>query len=134
MKKKSKPQLEVKKTKRSLKCTFTEKEITQLGRELAEATTRATQLDAEKKQVVKEFDAKIAQADSEINLCTTKIQSGYEYRTIDCTETFSEPNEHFKTVRRLDLDEIVETRELTSDEKQRVLDFEKEQDEQLAAH
>jgi hypothetical protein len=129
MKKKPKTQLEVKKTKRSLKWTFTEAEITALGRELAEATGQATQLDAEKKQVVKEFDAKIAQVESQINLSTTKIQSGYEYRSVDCTETYGEPDASRKTVRRLDLNEIVEVRELSNDEKQRVLDFEKEQTE-----
>lgn len=118
--------LEVRKNKRSLKCKFTEPEILALGRELAEKNELASQLEAEKKRVVKEFDAKVAEAEAQIQLASGKIQSGYEYRMVECSETFGEPEDNRKTVRRLDLNEIVEVRELSAEETQRVLDFEKE--------
>lgn len=132
---KSKPQkkLEVRKLKRSLKCKFTEPEILALGRELAEKNELASQLNAEKKRFVKEFDAKVAEAEAQIQLASGKIQSGYEYRSVECSETLGEPDENRKTVRRLDLNEIVEVRELSAEERQRALDFEKEGEAELAA-
>ena len=71
MKKPSKnPELEVRKIDRTLKCLFTEPEILALGKELAEKTQLASQIDADKKRVVKEFDAKIAEADAGIQLAS----------------------------------------------------------------
>jgi hypothetical protein len=127
MKKKKAQTLEVRKLERTLKCVLTPEEILTLGKDLAEKTQLASQIEADKKRVVKEFDAKIAEADAGIQLASGKIQNGYEYRTVKCTETIGEPDENKKTVRRLDTGEIVEIRELNAEEKQRVLEFEKEQ-------
>jgi hypothetical protein len=128
MKKKT-AQLEVRKTKRTLQCKFTPPEILQLGKDLAEKTNLARQIEAEKKQVVKQFDARLAEVEAQINQASNNIQAGYEYRTVDCTETIGEPDESKKTVRRLDLGEIIEIRELSSEEKQRALEFENAQEE-----
>lgn len=128
MKKPKPTQLEVRKIKRSLKCKFTDAEILQLGKDLAEKTELYGQIEADKKQITKEFDAKLAEAEAQIRSASGKVQSGNEYRSVDCTETFGEPDESRKTIRRLDTDEIVEVRELTTEEKQRTLDFAKEQE------
>lgn len=129
MKNKKSEKLEIKKVKRTLQCKFTRDEILLLGRELAEKTSLSKQIEADKKQVVKQFDARLAEVDAQISQISNNIQTGYEYRSVDCTETLGEPEESKKTVRRVDLGEVVEVREMTSEEKQRSIDFEKENDE-----
>lgn len=129
---KKKPQLEVKKSKRTLQCKFAPAELLQLGKDLAERTKLYSQTEAEKKQVTKQFDAKLAEIEAQIQQLSNNLQSGYEYRSVDCTETVGEPEENRKTVRRLDTNEVVEVRELTNDEKQRKLEFEKEQEKPAA--
>lgn len=114
---------DVRRIKKSLKCKFTDAEVLQLGRDLAEKTEQYGQLEADKKQVTKDFDAKLAEVDAQIRSASGKVQCGYEYRSIDCTETFGEPDAAKKTVRRLDSGDIVEVRELTDEEKQRHLNF-----------
>ncbi len=120
-------QQDIRRTKRSLKCKFTDAEILQLGRDLAEHTEKYGQIEAEKKQMTKQFDATLAEAEAAQRSASGKIQSGYEYRSVDCTETLGEPDDNKKTVRRLDLAEIVEVRELNEEEKQRLLDFRADQ-------
>lgn len=119
--------LEVRRTKRNLKYKFTDSEILQMGKDLAEKTESYGQFEADKKQVVKEFDAKLAEVEAQIKSVSGKVQSGWETRSIECSETFGEPDDTKKTVRRLDSNEIVEVRELDDSEKQRVLDFRSEQ-------
>lgn len=121
------PKLEVLKTKQSLKCIFTEQEILKLGKHLAEKTARKSQIEAEKKTVSKQFDAQIAEVEAQIEQDTSHIQSGYEYRNIDCTVTYGEPDATQKTVRRMDTGEIVEVVTLNGEEMQRKLNFEREQ-------
>lgn len=119
--------VEIKRVKRSLKCKFTDAEVLQLGKDLAEKTEHYGQLEADKKQVVKDFDAKLAEVDAQIRSASGKVQCGYEYRNIECTEAIGEPTDNKKTVTRLDTMEVVEVRELTDDEKQRHLNFLSEQ-------
>lgn len=119
--------LDVRKIKRSLKCKFSDSEVLQLGRDLAEKTEQYGQLEADKKQVTKDFDAKLAEVDAQIRSASGKVQCGYEYRAVDCTETLGEPDDNKKTVRRMDTGEIIEVRELSAEEKQRLLDFRSEQ-------
>lgn len=118
---------DVRRTKRNLKCKFTDVEILQLGRDLAEHTERYSQIEADKKQMTKEFDAKLAESEAASRSASGKIQSGYEYRSVDCAETLGEPDDNKKTVRRVDLAEIVEVRELNEEEKQRLMDFRDDQ-------
>lgn len=121
------------KIKQSLKCIFTEPEILKLGRSLAETTERKAQTEAEKKTVVKQFDARIAQAEAEIAQATSNIQSGYEYRNVECTVTYGEPDATQKTTRRLDTLETVEVRAMTGEEMQRKLNFQKEKNKETAS-
>lgn len=53
---------DVRRIKKSLKCKFTDAEVLQLGRDLAEKTEQYGQLEADKKQVTKDFDAKLAES------------------------------------------------------------------------
>ena len=122
--------LEVRKVKHTLKYQFNDAESLAHGRHLAEVSEQARQIEADKKRVVKDFDAKLAQAEAEMSLVGNKLTSGYEYREVECTETFGEPDDTKKTIRRHDSPAgpvVVAVKELTNEEKQRTLEFAKEQ-------
>lgn len=127
IKMKQKIKLEIRKSKRQLKCQFTSDELLSIGKTLAEKTARVAQLEADKKQAVKQFDAQISECEAQISLASGHIQSGYEYRLVDCEETLGSPDGNKKTVKRLDTNETVGVETLTSEENQRVMDFANEQ-------
>jgi len=112
---------DVKKSKRNLRCKFTDPELLKIGQELAEKTTELNALELDKKRVTSDFGAKIKAASAEIMLLTNKIQTGYEFRMISCTEILGRPDPTKKTVIREDLEEIIGIEDLTAAEFQREL-------------
>lgn len=69
----------------------------------------------------------IAESEAQIELATGNITSGYEYRLVECEETLGAPDANKKTIKRMDTGEVVCVENLSPEENQRVLDFEKEQ-------
>lgn len=69
---------------RNIRYAFTSEELTSKSRQLAEACTKKTQIETEKKSVVSEFKAKIDAQDSQINLLSGHISNGFETRNVEC--------------------------------------------------
>lgn len=124
---------EVRKSKRYLQCKFAHDELFSFGKTLAEKNALNKQVEADKKSLVKQFDAKLAEIASQVDQISNFLQTGYEYRHVDCIETFGEPDRVKKTVIRTDTGETVEVVPMSPEEMQRVLDFEKEQSEIAAS-
>lgn len=103
--------------KQSLKVELEPEEKIALGAELAELQQEKAKLEAEQKNVKKQFDSKIAQCDSRGTEIGCLIRSGYEYRSVECERTFDYPNAEVVVV-RLDTNEVVEKRGMTKDELQ----------------
>lgn len=113
--------LETKKSKRYLRCNLTEAEILQAGKDLADRTVELRSLEEDKKRVTSDFGAKIAAKEADISTLTNKMQSGYEFRNVTCTETLGVPTPEKKRVIRDDTGELVAIEELRSGELQREL-------------
>jgi hypothetical protein len=108
-------------TKRNLRVSFTEAELLAKGRSLAEATGMLTGLENDKKRVVADFSAKIAGVVAEIQLASTAIATGYEFRMVPCTEWLGEPEPGKKSVYRDDTGLLVGVEEMTQADLQRQL-------------
>lgn len=109
------------KTIRNLKCILSEIELKQAGEQMAQAYL---DLEAEQdalKSSQAQFKARIAGHEAMIGLCANKIQSGCEYRNVDCHE--EEDGFSILTIRD-DTGEAVDARTMTREEQQRKIPFE----------
>lgn len=121
------PKIEIRKTKLSLKCHFTEAEVLQLGKDLAQASANAAAIEDELKTVTAQVKAKLAEQEAQVASNTSKIQSGFEYRQVDCEVRLGDPKPTKKTIIRLDTNAVVEVRDLSSEEHQYMLKLEQEE-------
>lgn len=120
-KKTKKKAVELLKEKRNLRYQFTKEELLEQGKQLAEITSRITQLEEDKKRVVSDFSAKLNAASAESSVISNKITSGYELRLIDCVAYLNTPRAGFKQILRVDTREQVAVEEMTQEDSQRLL-------------
>lgn len=111
------------KTERFLRCHFTDPELLAISKSMSQAVATRAQTENDKKRMAKEFDARIASLDAEIDLASEKVRSGYECRNIACSVTYNAPKPGMKEVRRDDTGELVEAVMMTSGELQEELPF-----------
>ena len=106
-----------------LECLFTEIELKTLSNELACKIIEKTELETKKKSAISDFTGKINDMKAEINLLANKINTGKEYRNVDCIITMNSPNTGLKTAQRLDTKENIWTDEMTAEELQTEIPF-----------
>jgi hypothetical protein len=109
-------------TQRSLRHQFTNEELLEVARQLAEASGRRNTLEAEKSAITKQYASSIADVERAIDDKAAKVSQGYEFRMIDCTIKFDFPHPGHKTVVRNDTGEHIDTTAMTAEEKQMKLD------------
>jgi len=108
-----------------LRYNFSESEIKEFSKKLAYENKQLEELEEAKKTVAAEFSSKIQSAKSQISKLATNINNGYDYREIKCEILFDVPETGYKTIKRLDTNEVVRVEEMTPQELQRDL-FEEE--------
>jgi hypothetical protein len=108
----------VKKSKRNLRCKFTNDELLVIGKELAEHNGSLAALENDKARVVSDFAAKIKGAEAHISIMANKISTGYEFRDVPVTITMHTPVVGRKTIKRDDTSEQVSIEDMTPDELQ----------------
>ena len=124
MKKKNKTVRVVKET-RYLKYAWTPEEIKAKGAELAQVTREIGELEDDAKRVNADFKAKItARAATAITL-SNDITTGYTMRNVMVEMKMDTPTGDKKTVKRLDTGDVLGVENMSEDEKQEILDFEK---------
>lgn len=109
------------KTERFLRCHFTDAELLTISKGMSQAVATRTQTENDKKRMAKEFDARIATYDAEIDLASEKVRSGYECRNVACSITYNQPKDGLKEIRRLDTGELVEVLQMQASEMQEEL-------------
>lgn len=109
-----------------LKCDLTDAEIADAARELARANNRKGSIESQKKEVDAQLKAEIAAQESVISRLSALIESGHEYRNIDCRVELDTPEPGRKTVVRLDTGEIVNVKPMTDADRQMVIDLQTE--------
>lgn len=118
------------KTDRLLRYTFTDAEILEIGRQMAQAAQQRDRVEDERKSVMAQLKSRHEEASAKINLCSTRISAGYEMRSIMCEVHYDKPSTGRKTLYRLDNGEMVGIEDMSSEERQLQLRFE---DKQAAA-
>lgn len=109
------------KTERFLRCHFTDAELLTISKGMSQAVATRTQTENDKKRMAKEFDARIATYDAEIDLASEKVRSGYECRNIACSVAYNSPRIGMKEIRRDDTGELVEVLQMSASEMQEEL-------------
>lgn len=111
------------KTIRNLKCILSEDEIREAGAQMANAFKLLKADQDNLKSAQAEFKALIASHEGQVNLFANRIQSGFEYRDVQCHE-----EEFALTIQTIrdDTGEVIDTRDMTREEQQRKFDFEHE--------
>lgn len=114
---------------RNLKHYFAEDEKQKIGADLARSTQKKMSLEDDKKAVVDQYKSKISSAEFDIKEFAKMLNQGYEFRDIEC-EIIRDFVEKKISFRRLDIDEIVDTRAMLPYELQMELDFQSEKKEE----
>jgi len=108
-----------------LRYNFTEEEIKAKSTQLAQANLQIEQLSDEKKQIMAGLNARVATAAATVALLSSHINTGYEFRNIDCTVTLNMPRTGMKSIYRKETGEFVRSEVMTGAELQERLDFER---------
>lgn len=101
------------KSKRWLRCNLTDKEKLAAGKTQADKALELIALENDAARISKEFKAKIAGVEADLQILANKISSGYEHRSITCTERLGFPAADKKTITRDDTFETVSIEDLT---------------------
>lgn len=107
-----------------LECILNDPEKLQYSKELSETVTLKTQAEENLKSFQTQKKAEITGCDAKINLLANKINTGKEYRDVECEITYDFAKKE-KTWCRLDTGEIVKIRQIPEEEMQEEMSVEK---------
>jgi hypothetical protein len=102
---------------RHLPCALTRSEVEERADKLARLVKDRDAIDAERKQVARDYKTRMDDLSKEIGQLSEQVRSKREWRDVECTK---ERNEERGTVDfvRVDTGEVVESRALHPDERQ----------------
>jgi hypothetical protein len=112
-----------------LKYEFSDAEITDAAKELARAAQQRASLEQRKKEVDSQLKADIEAQNSIVGRLSSYINTGYEYRDIDCRIELDMPEPGKKRIVRVDNGEEVKVVPMTDADKQTSLDLQEKADE-----
>ena len=107
--------------KRALRCTFTNSELLELSKRLAEKNTSVASLEEEKSRAMKDYAARIKTVENDVGDLSRKVTNGYEFRDIDCRVLYDTPKPGKKTIIRLDENQEVGVEDMSHEEKQMLI-------------
>ena len=107
-----------------VKCVLTTDEKAEAANQLASAYMDLESLALERKTAMTEFKNRRERIEERVHVLSLKVKEGVEMRSVRC-ELQLNYTKLRATLIRLDTEEIVEEREMTNDEKQMKLEFEK---------
>lgn len=113
-------------TIKTLSCELTTEEIAAYSNELATITSLEAEIEAEKKEKVSDYKAKLDKCAADRRVLARKITTRKEDRQIECDWELDYPKGMAYLV-RLDTGVTVEQRKLTEEERQQRLDLEGEE-------
>ena len=107
----------------SIKYTFNNSEIRELGESLARENQTVIDLKAQKKALVAQLTGQIEAATNRVADTSTKINNGFEMREVECLALMETPRAGMKRIIRLDNNETVREEAMTMAEMQRNFGF-----------
>lgn len=114
---------------KTLSCDLLPEEVATYSQELAIITTEQSEIEAEKKEVMSTFTARLNKCIADGRVLARKITTRKEDRQVECDLEFDYAKGMVYTV-RLDTGVTISQRKLTDDERQERLDFEGEEERQ----
>ena len=114
---------------RYLKYQFTEAELKEKAVQLARECRQNEEIEDDKKRVMSDFKAKIDAHQAQISLLSGHINSGDDFRDVECHVNLNSPIPGRKTFMRIDTAEIVAEEDMTKEEFQMELPLEGEANE-----
>ena len=99
---------------------FTEEEKKDIASEMARKVSELQALEDQKKAIMSEIKGQIDIAQANINQSATKLNNGYEIRSVRC-EVKRDYDDKVVNYYRINTDELVKTRAMTNEEKQQKL-------------
>jgi hypothetical protein len=117
------PELEVKPSTELLKVTLTSEELLELSKQLARSISEVGRLNDELTSVKSQKKAEIDKISATVNELSAKINSGYDWRKVDCEDIYNFQNNTVSR-KRLDTGEIFNERTMSASERQRGLGLE----------
>lgn len=113
-------------TIRTLSVELTTEEIAAYSNELATITSMEAEVEAEKKEKMSDFTAKLNKCAADRRMLARKITTRKEDRQVECDWEFDYPKGKAYLI-RLDTGVTIDSRPLTDDERQQRLDLEGEE-------
>lgn len=108
---------------RLLPVALTDTDRLRFCQEMADAKDQKDRLEAQAKEVSQDFKAKIAAQDTLMGSRASSIRAGYQYMDTPCEVRLATPTPNQKTIVRLDTMAVVETLEMTDEDRQALLPF-----------
>lgn len=105
------------KVTKALPCKLSEEEVLKYGRDLGRAYADKSRVETELDGIKAEYKGRVKEQDALIEKLSARVHSGIETRDVACMEV-KNWTEGTVEVRRLDTNEIVESRPMREDEKQ----------------
>lgn len=109
----------------AIKHIFTEHDIAELAREQARALSEVSTLENDLKSVKKDYESRMAAQASKVNSLSTRINSGFEMRTVKCL-ILDHRLEGYRLLVRTDTGHVVKRRKLDPHELQMNLESEEQ--------
>jgi hypothetical protein len=117
------------KVAKHLQCKLTELEYRTMGQELARANAQAEDVEMKKKAIDADLKGQIEAHVSHAMTLSRTINNGYQYKDVDCVMRFDYLSNVVVTT-RLDTGEVIDSRAMTTEERQVELKFEEEEKEE----
>lgn len=102
----------------SLRYDFSQREIVELGDQLARETATVSELEKRKSAVAAELGAEIKKAHTNAQDLAQKIIQGFELRDVECLSVMDEPRPGWKQVIRIDTNQLVREEQMSREELQ----------------
>jgi len=99
---------------------LSEPELLSISKELGEGVQKLNELEEEKKQITKECANKVLAQEFVVNQLAKISATGKDERPVECQWEYHNPEDGQKSLRRLDTMDIVETRNMTDRDYERI--------------
>lgn len=110
------------KVTRILPCELSERELQERSDELANEVAKLREVEAEKREVMREFGDRIKAHDLVIDSLSKIVRDRSEEKEVPCLVVWNAPKRGMKQIIRLDTNEVVDELDMTDNDKQRAAD------------
>ena len=120
-----------KKSEEKLRVQYTDAELLEIGKKLAETAREKEALEDEKKSIMKGYGSRLDGLAAKISELSNNLSSGFNHRDVTVETTYGDPGPGKKTTRRLDTGAVLRVEAMTLAD--RIVIFDKGRIQQVGA-